>query len=141
MSKPQPELSIEQLSAWLKASGYIYKSDGQVCRILYEQVQFRVFHPDFGEKDFLDFNLALAKLRAYEGVPVTRFLASQTEASFRVFFPQRIGIRFDTKNANDLKMLELTKGLPPRPPQLFCEQSYYTLAEVEALIGDPQNVK
>lgn len=140
MSKPQPELSIEQLSAWLKNRGYIYKSDSSVCRTLYEQAQFCVSHPNREGKDFLDLDLAIAELKRCQAIPIRSF-DSNAKITVQIFFPQRIGIRFDTKNANDLKMLELTKGLPARPSHILHEQTKYTLAEVEALIGDPQNVK
>lgn len=131
MSKPQAELSVEQLTTWLKASGYVFKSDGLVCRTLYKEAVYRVSHPNFEDKDFSEFTSAMVQLRCYKGVPVKKLFPTQTEATLQVFYPKRVGIRFDTKNANDLKMLELTKGLPPRPSMCFDENCHYTLAEVE----------
>lgn len=133
MSKVQPELSLEQLSAWLKVRGYIYKSDGEVSRTLYEQAQFRVSHPNREDKDFLDFDLAVAQLRRYDATPIQSF-DSNAKVTIRIFFPQRIGIRFETSNANDLKMLGLTKDLPARPSHILQEQTRYTLAEVEDIL-------
>lgn len=133
MNKPQPELSLERLTAWLKVRGYIYKSDGEVCRTLYEQAQFCVSHPNCEDRDFLDFDLAVAQLRRYDTVPIRSF-DSNAKVTIRIFFPQRIGIRFETSNPNDLKMLGLTKDLPERPSHILREQTRYTLAEVEDIL-------